>query len=113
MERRVSQPRPDWQRRVESHGLHFHSCPVPYWNESACYHFSAREIDILEQAANDLHAMCLEAVTHVIRANLSERFQIPEEWVGYVTQSWEADAPAVYGRFDLAYDGAGPPKLLE
>ena len=27
--------------------------------------------------------------------------------------AWNAEPPAVYGRFDLAYDGNGPPKLLE
>ena len=30
-----------------------------------------------------------------------------------VTESWERREPAVYGRFDLIYDGTAPPKLLE
>jgi glutathionylspermidine synthase len=30
-----------------------------------------------------------------------------------ILASWERDDPSVYGRFDLAYDGTTPPKLLE
>lgn len=113
MKRCTSPPRPDWQRRVESHGLHFHSTPVPYWDETAHYQFEAAEIDRIERASNDLHAMCLEAVEHIIRENLFNRFRLPEEWITYVVESWENDTPTLYGRFDLAYDGSGPPKLLE
>ena len=28
-------------------------------------------------------------------------------------ESWELDEHTIYGRFDLSYDGQGPPKLLE
>ena len=40
-------PRPDWQRKVESVGLTFHTLETgqPYWDESACYVFSLAEID--------------------------------------------------------------------
>ena len=30
-----------------------------------------------------------------------------------ISESWERGDPAVYGRFDLIYDGTAPPKLLE
>ncbi len=30
-----------------------------------------------------------------------------------IESSWEAEPPALYGRFDLAFDGVNPPKLLE
>ena len=41
-------PREDWQQKVESVGLTFHTLEngTPYWDESAAYHFSAAEIDI-------------------------------------------------------------------
>lgn len=30
-----------------------------------------------------------------------------------IVWSWNEEPPAIYGRFDLAYDGIHPPKLLE
>jgi glutathionylspermidine synthase len=113
MKRCISSARTDWQGRVESQGLHFHSTPVSYWDETAYYQFDAAEIDRIEKATTDLHAMCLEAVEHIIRENLFDRFRLAENWADYVVDSWERDAPTVYGRFDLGYDGSGPPKLLE
>jgi len=52
MERRASEPRPNWPKRVESHGLLYHTLGgVPYWDESAYYAFRPAEIDNLELAA--------------------------------------------------------------
>src|SRR5439155_1258836 len=82
-------------------------------DESAYYFFDADEIDVLEQAANLVQSLCLEAVEQVVRQNLFERFQLTREWAGYVTESWEQDEPTIYGRFDFGYAGEGQPKLLE
>ena len=30
-----------------------------------------------------------------------------------IRRTWESEPPSIYGRFDLRYDGEGPPKLLE
>lgn len=38
---------------------------------------------------------------------------IPESAVPLIESSWEAEPPSLYGRFDFAYDGINPPKLLE
>jgi glutathionylspermidine synthase len=38
---------------------------------------------------------------------------IPDVAVPLIESSWEAEPPSLYGRFDLAYDGVNPPKLLE
>jgi glutathionylspermidine synthase len=38
---------------------------------------------------------------------------IPPGAVPLIERSWEAEPPSLYGRFDLAYDGDNPPKLLE
>ena len=40
-------------------------------------------------------------------------FDIPAPFHEFVARSWEHDEHTIYGRFDLAYDGTGPPKLLE
>lgn len=107
-------PRQGWQEIVESQGLVFHTLDgVPYWDESVCYAFEAAEIDLIEKAAADLQALCLEAAQHVISKKLYDRFHIPAFAIPLIEEAWEAEPPAIYGRFDLAYDGENPPKLLE
>lgn len=113
--RRLSiDPRPNWQKRVEEYGLHFHTLGgEPYWDETACYQLSRYEVDTLELATQNLHEMCLQVVQHVIDQRLFGLFLIPQEFEEMVIRSWEEDEPSVYGRFDLAYDGVGAPKMLE
>lgn len=120
--RRVSmQPRPDWRSKVETAGLTFHSpedlaVAAPgavYWDESACYEFTAAEIDMLEAAANELQTMCLAAAQHVIDRKRYADLTIPPAAVPAIEWAWQNEPPALYGRFDLMYDGSGPPKLLE
>jgi glutathionylspermidine synthase len=113
MKRIAIAPRQDWQKRVESVGLAFHTGNAPYWNESACYELTLEQSDLIEVATNELHALCLEAVQHVIDHNRFGELAIPEAAVPLIRESWDNDVPSVYGRFDLSYDGKGPPKLLE
>ena len=56
----------NWERKVEEAGLTWHSGPQPYWNESAFYEFTAKEVDVLESATNELEKMTLAAAQHVI-----------------------------------------------
>lgn len=119
MQRHITTPRDDWQRKVEVDGLTFHSPEdlaqqgAVYWDESAYYSFSAREIDTLEAAANELQTMCLAAAQHVIDTKRYADLAIPPEAVGAIEQAWNDEPPALYGRFDMMYDGSGSPKLLE
>jgi glutathionylspermidine synthase len=114
MQRINVQPRPNWQAIVEAQGFHFHSIDdKPYWDESVCYVFDRREIDEIEAATYALNDLCLQAVQHVIDNNLFHLFQIPPQFVPWVRESWDRDEFTLYGRFDLAYDGRNPPKLLE
>jgi glutathionylspermidine synthase len=114
MERHPVEPRPDWQKRVEAHGLFHHTLGgVPYWDESACYQFRPAEIDTLELAANRLHEMCLTVVQEVIDQRQFGLFLVPPAFEDLVVRSWETDEFSVYGRFDLVYDGTAPPRLLE
>lgn len=107
-------PRPNWQKRVEQHGLMFHTLRGErYWDESAAYQLSSYEIDQLELAANTLHEMCLDLVQEVIDQRMFGLFMIPKEFEEMVIRSWEEQEPSIYGRFDFAYDGVGAPKLLE
>ena len=113
MERIKSTPRPDWQSAFESRGLKWHTGQTPYWSEDAYYRFTTEQIDSLERATNELHERCLEAVQHVIDEKRYAELKIPEHAIPLITKSWEEEPPSVYGRFDLAYDGKSPPKMLE
>ena len=78
MQRLTSTPRPDWERIVEAQGLiYHHTANGVYWDESVCYQFTAREIDELEAATNELQARCLDAAQHVIDKNRFAEFGIP------------------------------------
>jgi glutathionylspermidine synthase len=106
-------PRSNWQSKVAAAGLTWHTPAGPYWNESAFYEFTAQEIDMLESATNQLAEMALAAAQHMIDRKLYSQLGIPESAVPLIENSWEHDVPSLYGRFDLAYCGANPPKLLE
>jgi len=67
MRREALAPRPDWPAKVEALGLDFHTTAgEPYWWEAACYAFTAAEIDVLEEATETVHGLCLEAVDRLI-----------------------------------------------
>lgn len=107
------QPRPHWRQQCEALGFYFHSVGGVYWDESACYRFDSTQIDVLEAAANELHARCLDLVERVVRSGDYDRFAIPELAIPLIEQSWRAREGALYGRFDFSWSGQGVPKMLE
>lgn len=108
------EPRLDWQQEVESWGMVYHTHEDrPYWNESAYYALDDHDVELIESATNELHGMCLQAVKRCISEDRLKELNLPERAMGVIEASWMADAPSLYGRFDLAYDGHSPPKLLE
>lgn len=115
MRRQRMTARPDWQARLEALGMPFHTHEdgSPYWREDACYSFSPAEIDRLEQAANALQALCLQAIEHLLERGDFRAFGLPDAMIPVIRESWERDEVGIYGRFDFAYDGVGFPKLLE
>ena len=114
MQRHLRQPRPDWRAQVESVGLTYHShADGPYWDERACYELTAAEVDTLEAAGNTLHELCLAAAEAVIAKGWWSRLAIPPAAIPVILRSWERDDFSLYGRFDLAWDGISPPKMLE
>ena len=113
MQRIASTPRPGWESIVEARGLKWHTGQTPYWSEDAYYQFTTDQIETLERATNELHERCLEAVQHVIDEKRYAELRIPEQAIAQIVKSWESDPPSVYGRFDLAFDGKTPPKMLE
>ncbi|MEA1676630.1 glutathionylspermidine synthase family protein [Nitrospirillum sp. BR 11163] len=126
MERVRFTPRPDWIARIESQGLTYHSLGLLpgseadglWWDESAAYAFTVGEIDRLEAATNTLHQLCLRAVAAVVATpRLMDRFGLSSAYRAYVIDSWRRGDPALYGRFDLAFnpdrEELAEPKMLE
>lgn len=107
-------PRPDWIQKVEEFGLTFHTIDgEPYWTDSAAYRLEPGEIRELHRATLELQTLCLEAVDRLICRNELSRLEIPPQAHKAIAESWQRQEPSLYGRFDLRYDGSGPPKLLE
>lgn len=114
MKRTAIPPRRDWRAKVEELGLIFHTIDdTPYWDESCFYTFTPSEVDALEDATNELARMYEQAINLAIGRRVLPSLGVPEWLVPQVEDSWRRKAASIYGRFDLAYDGRGPARLIE
>lgn len=114
MRRVTAPPRIDWVRDVEEIGFTYHTIDGDlYWDEAGWYEFSLAEIEEVEAATNTLHEMSLQVVQTVLDDDRLDEFGIPATFHDWIRASWDNDEPTLFGRFDLAYDGRTPPKLLE
>jgi glutathionylspermidine synthase len=108
-------PRPDFAARAAELGFSFHTIDgQPYWVEDAHYEFTSEEIDILDDASMQLEQLCIDAVDRLVKDGGGYHlFGLSELAVELVEASWRNRHRNIYGRMDLAFDGSGPPKLLE
>jgi glutathionylspermidine synthase len=116
MKRRPCTPRHDWKETARKCGFRFHTIEGDlYWDESACYQFSLKEIEQdIEDPTLELHNMCLDLVDEACGSQeLMERLAIPAQHQDLVRDSWKIHEPHLYGRMDFSYDGRGPAKLYE
>lgn len=116
MRRHLVSERPEWKAQAERLGFIFHTMyGQTYWDESRYYSFSLDQIETdLEDPATALHLLCCDAVEVVVNSpEWLTRLQIPEAYWDWIAASWRRGDPSLYGRFDFAYDGSGPAKLLE
>lgn len=115
--RRISCPeRIHWKQRARELGFAFHTMDgQPYWDESAYYSFSLRQIeDDLEAPTQELHALCMALVERAVQDEQTmRRLGVPEWAFDFVAMTFRRGDPTLYGRFDFSYDGKGPAKLLE
>lgn len=108
--------RPDWRDLAAGCGFGFHTVDgEPYWDETACYAFSLEEIETgLEAPTAELHALCLDVVGRAVAdEQVLARLAVPRHAWDPIRESWRRGDPSLYGRFDLAFGGEGPAKLLE
>ncbi|MCZ7427072.1 glutathionylspermidine synthase family protein [Micromonospora sp. WMMA1949] len=119
MRREASTPRPGWDEIIRAQGLVYVDTELPdgeimsYWDETAAYSFTLDEVLRLEEATEELHRMSVAAAEHVVARRRYAEFGIPEWAAEAVARSLRENPPTLYGRFDLWYDGSGPPKMLE
>ncbi|MBO0663172.1 glutathionylspermidine synthase family protein [Jiella sp. MQZ9-1] len=115
--KRIDLPeRENWRQSAEAVGFGFHEMyGEPYWVDDAAYVFSLAEIEeAIEAPSQELHDMCMDLVADVVRDEASmDALSVPQEMRDLVAKSWRDGDKHLYGRFDLAYDGSGPAKLLE
>jgi glutathionylspermidine synthase len=116
MFREASTPRPDWREKCESVGFTFHTLEdIPYWDESARYRFTLNQINNdVEAGTRELLAMCYAAVSDIVGDEQAlTRLAVPQDFWSAIAESWHLQDRDLYGRFDLAYDGRTPVKLME
>lgn len=110
MKRKLFTPRPNWQQEHENIGFDYYNLPSLdgsiYWSEGVAYEFTLKQIEALEDAANELHQMCIQIVAEMIqKGNYPDYFQIPQNAIALIEHSWRHNTAMLYGRFDFAYDG--------
>lgn len=117
-------PRINWLQQLTNEGVLWTTTENgPYWNEAmpqpVFYELTRHEQEQLEQAGNEVHEMCISALTWMLEnASHHERekwfdiFQIPPFIRQKIIDSWNNDEWGFYGRFDFVMTANGP-KLLE
>lgn len=108
--------RSQWRARAAESGFRFHTIDgLPYWDETAYYAFTLRQIEQdIEDPSAELHAMSMDLVDEVVRSEqLMDQLAIPAAFRDWIADSWRRREPHLYGRLDFAYDGTGPAKLYE
>jgi glutathionylspermidine synthase len=116
MRRQKISERPNWIDRANEFGFTFHHVGgEKYWDENHAYLLTLEQAENdIEDPATEVHGMCLALVDKTIGSErLMEQLAIPARYRDLVANSWRNHEPSLYGRFDFAYDGSGPAKLLE
>jgi len=125
MQRLPQIPRDNWKDKLVDQGFLFHSIDdhgndishmydkFIYWREDVAYRFTQKQIETIQKATNEVHAMCIEALGQLIKRGDLSRIFIPSHIQNLVSESFQKQEPHVYGRFDFSWNGIGQPKMLE
>lgn len=101
--------RPDMVQQLLEVGFDYYNLPSSdgshYWSDNIAYEFTLAEIDQIEDATNELHAMCMDFVADEVIQGDYEHYRFTDLQKNLIEQSWRESAPHLYGRFDFGYDG--------
>ena len=109
--------RENWIQRCNDVGFDYCNLPSSdgswYWSEGVAYEFTQAQIDHLDDATNELHAMCMQVAHEIIlTGDYPAEYGFSDTAKSLIEKSWNRKDPHLYGRFDLAYDGNSI-KMLE
>lgn len=115
IELRANAGREGAREKLVEAGLLWDECEhqQPYWSETEHVCMDLATAEVLEDAANEMHELCLRACGEIVERGWWERLSIPAAAAPLVEASWRAGDRSLYGRFDFAWTGEGEPKLLE
>jgi glutathionylspermidine synthase len=116
MQRFPIKPRANLAARAKETGFSFLTVDdALYWDERAYYGFTLAQIERdIEDPTTELASLCVELAGRIVRdETLLRRLKIPEHAWDLIAESFKRADPSLYGRFDFAYDGRAPAKLLE
>src|SRR5688572_11154656 len=85
---------------------------MSYWDETHHYSVTGAEVYEMEAAARVMVEQLIEAGDYVIENDLFAKLGIPGWAVQRIKETWDAEPPMLYGRFDFALVGDHL-KLLE
>lgn len=108
-------PRPDWTQQAAKLGYtYYRNDDGTYaWREDVRYEITRSALRLVSEAAETLHALCLDLIADVMRRPSGlDDFHIPRIAQDVVRQSWHRGDPFLLGRFDLAWNGSRL-KLIE
>ena len=72
---------------------------------NVAYEFTLAEIDRIEDATNELHAMCMDFVADEVKQGDYAHYRFTDLQKNLIEQTWAKNVPHLYGRFDFGYDG--------
>ncbi len=125
MKRLEQIPRDNWREKLVEQGFLFHSIDdhgndishtcdkFIYWREDVAYAFTKAQSEKIEKATNEVHSMCVESLSDLIKKGDLSRIFIPNHIQSLVEESFKNKDFHVYGRFDFSWNGNGEPKMLE
>lgn len=116
MRRASATPRSDWVARLKA--LEFDDCVrpdgSPYWIEDACFELTAAEAATLRDAGQTCERLVRKAIAAAVETpGKLRQLGLNQPLAELARVSWYRRDPSLFGRLDFAWDGKGPPKLLE
>ncbi len=120
MERIAVPARPDYLQRLAEAGCTFPTMyGKPYMAETlpqpAAYRLTAEEVEKIQTATRELHAISLAVVDHAVRhEEAMNMLRIPNGFADIVAESWLRGDQDLYQRLDVCFDRkSGEYKLFE
>ena len=101
--------RPNMEQQLRDVGFDYFDLPSSdgshYWSDNVAYEFRLAEIDRIEDAANELHGMCMDFVADEIKQGDYAYYHFNDLQCQLIEQSWRNGELSLYGRFDFGYNG--------